>query len=47
MTTEQPPYLSCKMQKILNDLERATDEMEICRQAACNDNGSDFLTRAP
>lgn len=35
------------MQKILNDLERATDEMQICQTIACNDNGSDFLTRTP
>lgn len=47
MTPEKPPYLSCKMQEILNDLERATNEMQIRQAAACNDNGSDFLTRTP
>lgn len=47
MILEKPPFISSRMQKILTDLERITDEMQACETAACNDNGSDFLTRAP
>lgn len=47
MTLEKPPFLSGRMQQILKDLERITDGMQACESAACNDNGSDFLTRAP